>query len=61
VLNTSRNSSKSEVFALFLIVIWNAAGQAAEWREQTEREKSKSSPNLRVGLPQFSTLGLVRG
>ena len=46
---------------LFLIVIWNAAGQAAQWRRQNEREKSKSSPNLKVGLPQFSTLGSVRG
>jgi oxalate decarboxylase len=26
-----------------------------------ELEKSRSSRNLRVGLPQFSTLGLVRG
>ena len=41
--------------------IENAAGQAAESRKQNEREKSKSSPNLKVGLPRFSTLGLVRG
>jgi len=47
-------------FALFLIVIWNAAGQAAEWRGQNEREKSKSSPNPKVGLPQLSTVGSVR-
>ena len=39
---------------------WNAAGQAAECREQNEREKSKSSPNLKVGLPRFSTRGPVR-
>jgi hypothetical protein len=61
LLNTLRDSSKSEDSALFLIVIWNAAGQAAEWRRQDEQEKSKSSPNLKVGLPQFSTLGSVRG
>jgi hypothetical protein len=60
LLNTSRNSSKSEDPALFLNVIWNAAGQAAGCRGQNEREKSKTSPNLRVGLPQFSTLGLLR-
>jgi hypothetical protein len=60
LLNTSRNSSKSEDSALFLILIWNAAGQAAEWRGQNEREKSKSSPNLRVGLPQFATPGSIR-
>jgi hypothetical protein len=57
-LNTSRNSSKSEDSALFLKVIWNAAGQAAGCRRQNERE-SKTSPNLRVGLPQFSMLGSV--
>src|SRR5260370_42273668 len=61
LLKRPRNSSKSEDSALFLIVIWNAAGQAAEWRGHNEREKSKSSPKLRVGLPQFSTLGSVRG
>jgi len=61
LLNTSSNSSKSEDSALFLIVIWNAAGQAAEWRWHNEREKSERSPNLRVGLPQFSTLGSVQG
>jgi hypothetical protein len=60
-VNTCRNSSNSEDSALFLIVIWNAASQAAQWRGQNEREKSKTSPNLRVGLPQFSTLGSVRG
>ena len=53
LLNTSRNSSKSEDFALFLNMIWNAAGQAPRCRRQNEREKSKTSPNLRVGLPQF--------
>jgi hypothetical protein len=45
---------------LFLIVIWNAAGQAAGCRRQNEKEKSKTSPNLRVGLPQFSRLGSLR-
>jgi hypothetical protein len=59
LLNTSRNSSKSEDSALFLKVIWNAAGQAAGCRRQNEREKSKTSPNLRVGLPQFR-LGSLR-
>jgi hypothetical protein len=61
LLNTSRNSSKSEDSALFLSVIWNAAGQAVEWRGQNEREKSKRSPNLGAGLPHLSTLGPVRG
>jgi hypothetical protein len=40
LLNASRNSSKSEDFALFLITISIAAGQAAEWRGQNKREKS---------------------
>ena len=39
------------------VTIADAAGQAAGSRQQNEREKSKTSPNLRVGLPQFSTLG----
>jgi hypothetical protein len=39
---------------------WNAAGQVAGCRRQNESEKSKTSPNLRVGLPQFSMLGLLR-
>ena len=39
---------------------WNAAGQAAGCRGQNEKEKSKTSPNLRVALPQFSTLGSLR-
>jgi len=52
---------KQRGFCVVLIVIWNAASQAAQWRGQNEREKSKTSPNLRVGLSQFSTLGLVRG
>jgi hypothetical protein len=60
LLNTSHNSSKSEDSALFLKVIWNAAGQAAGCRRQNEREKSKTSPNLRVGLPKFSRLGSLR-
>jgi hypothetical protein len=60
LLNTSRNSSKSEDSASFLNMTWNAAGQAAGGRGQNEKEKSKTSPNLRVGLPQFSTLGSVR-
>jgi hypothetical protein len=45
---------------LFLKVICNAAGQAAGCRRQNEREKSKTSPNLRGGLPQFSRLGSLR-
>jgi hypothetical protein len=60
LLNTSRNSSKSEHSALFLKVICNAAGQAAGCRRQNEGEKSKTSPNLRGGLPQFSRLGSLR-
>ena len=52
---------KNEHIASFLKMIWSVAGQAAEWRKPNEREKSKSSPNLKVGLPRFSTLGLVRG
>jgi hypothetical protein len=60
LLNTSRNSSKSDDPALFLNMTWNAAGQAAGCRGQNEIEKSKTSPNLRVGLSQFSTLGGVR-
>jgi hypothetical protein len=60
LLNTSRNSSKSEDSALFLNMTWNAAGQAAGCRGQNEKEKSKTSPNLGVGLPKFSTLGSLR-
>ena len=57
----SQQGLKNEHIASFLKMIWNAAGQAAEWRKKNEREKSKSSPNLKVGMPRFSTLGLVRG
>ena len=39
---------------------WNAVGQAAGCREQNESEKSETSPNLGVGLPQFLTVGSVR-
>lgn len=56
-----QQGSKNEHIASCLKMIWNAAGQAAEWRKQNEREKSKSSPNLKVGLPRFWTLGLVHG
>jgi len=56
-----RNRSKDEDTALFLIVIWNAAGQETRWRGRTGRQKSKASPNLRVGVPQFSRVGSVRG
>jgi hypothetical protein len=40
-------AQREEDSALFLKVIWNAAGQAAGCRGQNEREKSKTSPNLR--------------
>jgi type IV secretory pathway TrbD component len=48
--------SKNEHFASFLRTIWTVAGHAKRWHG---REKSKASPNLRVGLPQFSTVRSV--
>jgi hypothetical protein len=46
-------------FASFLRMIWSVAGHAKRWRGQNGRQKSNTSPNLRVGLPQFSRVGSV--
>ena len=51
-------NSACEDSAFFLDMTWNAAGQAAGCRRQNEREKSKTSPNLRRGLLQ-SKLGFA--
>jgi hypothetical protein len=51
---------ENESFASFLRMIWSVAGQETRWRRQHGREKSTASPNLRVGLQQFSRVGLVR-
>jgi hypothetical protein len=53
-LNMSQHGLKNEHFASLLRVICSVAGHAQGWRGQSAREKSKPSPNLTVGLPQFS-------
>ena len=59
MLNDSRSSSKSEDSASFLRMIWSAAGQAARYRRQNERGKSRLLPNLVDGAPPFTIPILV--
>ena len=47
-------------FGVPVIQIWSVAGQATRCHPQNGREKFKTLPNLRVGLPQFSRGRLVR-
>ena len=61
LLHASGGSSKSADSVLFLRPIWSAVGQARRSRRQNEREKSKLSPNLRVGLRSFSLLSPAPG
>ena len=56
-----QRASENEHFASFLRMIWIVAGHAGRWLGRNEREKSKPSPNLKVGLPQLSRVGSVPG
>src|SRR4026208_2552778 len=57
----SQNGSKNAHFGSFLRAIWSVAGHAKGLRGQSAREKSKLSPNPRVGLLQLSRVRSVRG
>jgi hypothetical protein len=57
----SQHGLKNAHFASFLRAIWSVAGQAKGLRGLSAREKSKLSPNPRVGLLQLSMVRSVRG
>jgi hypothetical protein len=57
----SQHSLKNAHFASFLRAIWSVAGHAKGLRGQSAREKSRLSPNPRVGLLQLSRVRSVRG
>jgi hypothetical protein len=50
---------KNAHFVSFLKAIWSVAGHAKGFRGQSAREKSKLSPNPRVGLLQLSRVRSV--